>query len=298
MRHFHRFIVLSTLLCSGAAHALTFFIDGLDWRATETNDWGYVNSLTVPNQTLTYKTIDFNNDLGFRMGAAYISSWDALFAYTHFYTSTNDASNGPIQPAFLGAVTAKPSHAYLYDAGQVNQSISYNIFDLDVGKQFYPASSLMLHPIAGIMGGWIDQSIHAGYSGSTSANEYISNNFSGIGPKAGIDTNITLFDYNGYQPQLVASFAASYLLGHWTIKDTTYRTPVSTYYVEGTDHSMGAVTLQSSLGIKLDYKNVAVKLAYELNDWLDQTQIFDNDTGAHNNDLILQGITLGLSYRV
>lgn len=296
MRHLHRLIILSTLLFSSGAYALEFFLDSIGWRATETNDWAYVNSETLPHQTINYKTIDFHYTPGFRIGASYINTWDALFAYTRLYTTTHDASNGNIQPAFLGSVTAKPSHAYLYQSGQVNQSIDYNIFDLDFGTRFNPAESVMLHPLVGLMGGWINQSIRAKYQGTTSANEKIYNHFTGIGPKAGIDTSICLLNYHGYEPKLIVAFAASYLVGHWKINDVTNVIPAQTIYIKGASHSMGALTLQSSLGIKVDYKNFAIKLVYEFNDWFNQNQFFDNDTGTHNNDLILQGVTLGLSY--
>lgn len=296
MRHYYRLIILSTLLFSSSAHTLEFFLDTIDWRVTETNDWAYVNNETLPYQTIEYKTIDFSYTPGFRIGASYISTWDALFSYTRLYTTTNDATVGNIQPAFLGSVTAKPSHAYLYQSGQVHQSINYNIFDLDFGKQFYPTKSLTLHPIVGLMGGWINQSIHAQYQGSTSANETITNDFTGIGPKVGIETNIELFNYHNYQPQLMATFAASYLWGHWSIHDMTNAHPPKTLYVSGVSHNMGALTLQSLLGIKIEHKKFAIKLAYEINDWFNQSQFFDNDTGTHNNDLILQGLTLGLVY--
>lgn len=284
------------LLFSTGAHALEFFLDALDWRATETNDWAYVNSETLPHQTIAYQTIDFSYTQGFRIGASYISTWDTLFSYTRFYTTANAAATGNIQPAFLGSVTAKPSTAYLYQSGQVHQSINYNIFDLDIGKRFHPAHSLMLHPIVGLMGGWINQSIYAKYQGTTSANENITNNFTGIGPKVGIATDINLFNYHDYQPQLTAAFAVSYLWGHWSINDITNVIPPKTLYIGGVSHNMGALTFQSLLGIKIEHKKFAVKLAYEINDWLNQSQFFDNDTGTHNNDLILQGLTLGLSY--
>lgn len=296
MRHYHRLITIAILLFSGSAHALEFFLDGIYWRATETNDWVYINSETLPNQTITYKTINFDYSPGFMIGARYVGTWDAMVAYTKFYDSANDSATGHLQPSFSGSVTAKPSHAYLYQSGTVNQSINYNIFDLVVGRRFYPIEALMLHPIAGFMGGWIDQSIHAQYQGPTSADEQIKNNFSGIGPKAGIEASVRLFNYQCYQPALVAAFAASYLLGHWNIKDVTVRNPPNTYFIQGTNHSMGALTLQSSIGIQLQHKNFAVKLAYDISDWFNQTQYFDNDTGAHNNDLILQGILLGVTY--
>lgn len=275
---------------------MKFILDGIDWRATETNDWAYVNSETLPQQTLNYKTIDFSYSPGFRIGVSYVCNWDFLFSYTRFHTTANDATTGNIQPAFLGSVTAKPSHAYLYQAGQVNQTIDYNIFDLDFGIRFNPAESVMLHPMIGLLGGWINQSINARYQGTTSANEKISNNFAGIGPKIGVDSDICLFNYHDYQPKLFVAFAASYLLGHWNINDVTDAKPTNTIYVTGASHSMGTLTLQGSLGIKVEYKQFLVKLAYEINDWFNQSQFFDNDTGTHNNDLVLQGLTLGLSY--
>src|SRR5436189_5687529 len=138
MRRCNRFIIILACLFVNTAYAFDFFIDGLDWRPTETNDWVYVNSETLPNQTLTYKTIDFNYTPGFRVGMRYVADWDALLAYTSLDASTRDAATGHLQPSFSGSVTAKPSQAYLYDAGQVKQSIDYNVIDLDFGKMFSP----------------------------------------------------------------------------------------------------------------------------------------------------------------
>lgn len=296
MRHLYRLLILSTLLFSNYAYALGFFLDGLAWRATETNDWAYVNSETLPHQTLNYKTIDFNYTPGFRVGITYTSTWDALFSYTRFYSTTTDSTTGNIQPAFLGSVTAKPSHAYLYDSGSVKQTINYNIFDLDFGKQFTVSKCLMIHPIVGLMGGWINQTINSEFNGSTSTNEKLTNNFTGIGPKVGVDSNINLFNDSMLKPQLVVAFATSYLMGRWNISDNTTVHPTETVNINGADHSMGSLVLQGSVGVKMTYQKCAIKLAYEIGDWFDQSQYFDNDTGAHNNDLVLQGLTLSLAY--
>lgn len=287
MRYFNRLIISLALFWAGNAHAVGFFLEGLEWRATETNDWVYNNSETVPNQTIAYKTLDFNYKPGFRIGAFYVNNWDALFAYTHYYTSTSDSAVGHLQPSFSGSVSAKPSAAYLYSSGQVNQTINYNIFDLDVGKQFHPTEAITLHPLVGLMGGWINQLIKAQYQGSTSTHETITNNFTGIGPKVGIDVDVNFF---------FVSFATSYLLGHWTVSDYTTVIPTRSYTIQGASRNLGAVTLQGAIGLKSEYKQWAFKLAYEMSDWFDQVQYFDNDTGAHNNDLVLQGLTLGISY--
>lgn len=297
MRHYYRLIILSGLLFSHSALALQVFVEGLEWRATETNNWAYINSETLPQQTLNYKTIDFHYSPGIRVGVNYISTWDATFSYTHFSTTTNDSATGLIRPAFVGSVTAQPGAANLYHAAQVSEDINYNVFDLTAGKHFKLSEAWMLHPIAGIMGGWIHQSIHAAYQQPTiSTNENIKNHFIGAGPKAGVDTSITLFNYHEVQPKLTAAFAASYLIGNWIIRDNTNVIPARVITVTGSSNSMGALALQGSIGLALDYKKLNVRLAYEINDWLNQVQFFDNDTGTHNNDLILQGATLALTY--
>lgn len=297
MRHFYRFIILSLFLLCHNAYAYDVFLDALYWRPTETNDWAYINSETVPSQTISYKTINFNYAPGFRIGAIYTGSWDALLSYTQLYSSTNDSATGNIQPAFVGSVTAKPSAAYLYSSGNVRQTIDYNIIDVLAGKQFFPTPSLMLHPVAGIMGGKINQAIYANYYGSTTSHEKIINNFTGIGPKIGIDMAFNLINCATVIPKFIAGFASSYQIGNWDISDTTNVQPTSTVIVNGANHSMGALTLQGFLGFNVDYKKLSVKLIYEINDWFDQSQFFDNDTGAHNNELVLQGLTAGVTYQ-
>jgi hypothetical protein len=149
------------------------------------------------------------------------------------------------------------------------------------------------------MGGWINQTIDANFQdsllSSTSTSEHVANNFNGIGPKVGVDLTIDLTNCRDYQPMFFTAFSASYLLGHWDIKDTAKSNTKPNVIINGVSHSMGSLALQSAIGFKLAYKKLTVKLAYELSDWFNQTQYFDNDTGTHNNDLVLQGLTLGLS---
>lgn len=297
MRHFYRFIILSLFLLCRDTYALGVFVDALYWRPTETNDWAYINSESLPSQTISYKTLIFSSTPAFRIGVTYTGDWDALLSYTRLSTSTNDSASGHIQPAFVGSVTAKPSAAYLYSSGDVRQTLDYNIFDALAGKQFHPTQSLMLHPVAGIMGGTINQSIYASYYGSTTSHERIVNNFTGIGPKVGVDMAFNLMNDTNISPAFIAGLAGSYQIGSWDITDRTNVQPTYTVIVNGASHSMGALTLQGFLGFKLDYKKLSVKLMYEINDWFDQSQFFDNDTGAHNNELVLQGLTAGVTYQ-
>ena len=50
------------------------------------------------------------------------------------------------------------------------------------------------------------------------------------------------------------------------------------------------------IGLNFNYRNWNATAGYEFNDWLNQCQIFDDATGPHNNDLIVQGLSIRVSY--
>ncbi len=302
MRSYHRSIILCSLLMSGSAHALDFSLEALEWRASLTDDWSYQNSLTVPNQIIAYNTLDYKFRPGYRAGVTYGTNWDAVLYYTHYFTQVSASATGNVLPAYMGSTTAKPkdlfdpSYAYFYQSGQVNSAITYNIFDLLFGKKVNLTDTIMVHPFAGFMGGWIDQTIHAQFQGTTSTIETVTDNYTSIGPKVGIDASGRVLNYHDVQVSLTAMFASSFLLGHWAFNDHTRVTPAREVVVITPSKNMGTITLQSMLGIKMDYQKFSLKLAYEIGDWFNADQIFDNDSGTHSNDLILQGATLGLTY--
>ena len=45
-----------------------------------------------------------------------------------------------------------------------------------------------------------------------------------------------------------------------------------------------------------NHSRFALKVGYEIQDWLDQFQIFNNVAGTSNSDLILQGLTVDLRF--
>jgi hypothetical protein len=49
--------------------------------------------------------------------------------------------------------------------------------------------------------------------------------------------------------------------------------------------------------LQLNCRNWNSAVGYEFNDWLNQCQIFDDATGPHNNDLIVQGLSVRAGYR-
>ena len=137
-----------------------------------------------------------------------------------------------------------------------------------------------------------------GYLLKTS-DEHIGNSFWGIGPKLGIESTLNLWSGEKCRIDLALSFYTAYLLGFWTIHDVTIDTTdgsPSRFDVPINDRHFGALTFQAMAGVNLSYGHWNATAGYEINDWLNQCQIFDDATGPHNNDLVIQGLSIRVSY--
>lgn len=297
MQHFYRFIIVPFLLFSPAAHALEFFADALYWRATESLDWALTNNQNTTDLSVTYKTVTFDFEPAFRVGVNYEGNWDTKFYYTRYYTNTKGSTQGHLTSAFSAGKISQPAGVFYFQSGQIHVTINYNMLDLDIGKRFYFINeALMLRPLLGVKGGWINQTIDNSFQGSPSIVEKLKNDFTGIGPKAGIETKLRLLRFNDSQVNLIADFSTAYLWGSWTIDDLLTSDIGTAFEIGVKDRSFASLEFQALVGANIDYENFSMTLGYEINDWLNQCQVFTDGTGTQTNDLILQGITLHFAY--
>ena len=292
------------------ASNVDIFADALYWFATETVDWALILAQNQSEERITFKTLDFDWSPGFRVGVGYNmkhDQWDTQFYYTWFYAHTTEHANGGsgvVQSAFLGS---KVSDIGTYQTGKINLNLHFNILDWDLGRSFFVSKALSLRPLIGIKGGWINQSIHTKWKKNTnflgvpiSTTENLKNNFRGIGPKGGVNGKWILGNTHKYFFSLLGDFAGAFMWGHWTIKDKFQDIFQTTAFTKVRDRNFGALMLQGLMGIGFDVNfdkdqsHFSMKLGYEIEDWFNQYQVFDNATGTHNNDLILQGLTLDM----
>lgn len=288
-------LILFSLFISPSAYCLNLFVDALYWQASEQEDWAYLNNLNSSTQVITYKSVSFDYKPGFRLGIGYAGIWDSNFYYTHYYTNFKNSVTGNVVSSYLGATLTKPPSGF-FNAGQINFSIHYNMVDWDFGKPFKVNHWLNWRPLVGLEGGCINQTINSAFEGVYSTSEDITNQFTGIGPKLGVETKLTFLHRHNYQLSAIANFATSYLMGHWTIKDNIYTTNPEAHNINVPSRNMGALSFQSKVGANLEQKNFTMSLTYEMTDWLNQLQIYDDNTGTHTNDLTFQGLSLRLMY--
>ncbi len=280
-------------LYSSVTYAVHFYADALYWQASETVDWSLTNNLNRSNQRVAYNTIAFDYDPGFRIGIGLPNEkWSSRFIYTRFHSKANEATNGNVVSAFIGSKVLQP----FYQAGQARFKIDFNMFDADIYKAIMVDESLIITPLIGLKGGWINQDVDAGFQGAVNVEERISNDFYGVGPKAGVEAKWIFFNNNRFQYGFVSDVFAAYLWGHWSIHDLLYQNnSVIKFDTVAGKRDFGAFAAQALIGIQLDYNHqYSINLGYEISDWFNQYQVLDDATGAHSNDLILQGLTLAL----
>lgn len=316
-----RLFVTNILLVSGSLAAsetccveescgsFDVFADFLYWRTTEVIDWASILQQEGNLHTTTFKTLDFDFCPGFRVGVGYnnheCNPWDTQGYYTYFRTKTSDRASpgfGEVQSEFLGS---KISLIGLYQTGAIDLKLDYNMFDWELGYTLCACNNLSLRPMIGVKGGWIDQTIKTKWEKdiiffeviSITATEDLKNDFWGVGPKGGVNGQWILGGRCNSFFSLFGDVSAAFMWGHWVIKDEFDDSFQTTVITKVKDRNFGALMLQGAIGLRFDYccpSTFSIQAGYEIEDWLNHYQIFDNGTGGHSNELILQGFTLRL----
>ncbi len=276
----------------------------LYWHAAESIDWASTMTLEPQVEKLAYQTSGFGWDPGIRIGLGYNmrhDDWDSQVSYTWFQTQNAAQISGDITAAYLGSKVALYNS---YESASLKWALAYNILDFDLGRSFLVSCSFSLRPSLGLKGGWIDQTIRTfwvnplveGIRFSLTAHEDLKNNFSGGGPKFGLSAK-WLLAHSHFS--LLGQFSGAFMWGHWIFKDKFYGglTHVS---VQVGERNLAAIQLQGLIGLGFDtnfnddLSHFSLKIGYEIQDWFDQYQGFDNFSGGHSNDLILQGLSCDL----
>lgn len=290
--------------------SIDIFADALYWYTSETVDWAFTIAPSQNFEKSVYKTISFDWDPGFRVGVGYNmhhDQWDTQFTYTWFQTRATDHGNGLITSGFLAA---RLSLLEPFQTGKISFNIRYNMFDWDLGRSFLVSKSLSLRPFIGAKAGWINQTMHMqwtipnfdGLGFLYSASENAKNDFRGGGPRAGVNGKWILGNVQRHAFSLIGNFAAAYMWGNWTLQNHFIDVFSTHTSIPMGNRNFGALMFQALMGFGWDFNfdknrsHFALKVGYEIQDWLNQFQVFTNASGTTNFDLILQGVTLDLRF--
>lgn len=289
---------------------IVVFGDALYWYTSEVAEWAITYLTSGNSETATFQGVSFDWAPGFRVGfGANLEhdQWDTQIYYTWFDSSAADhidSGSGAIESDYLGPVVADLG---TFQTAQMNWRLHLNIIDWDIGRSFFVSKDLLFRPFFGVKWGWIHQAIHTSWQNPEfdflgvpillTADDNLKNNFFGGGPKGGVQGKWIVGHVQRHYFSLIGDFGAAYMWGNWKIKDHFIDSLVTNVTTSVGNRSFGSLMVQALMGFGWDFNfsdetsHFAMKLGYEIQDWIDQYQLFDHFTGTNSSDLILQGLT-------
>jgi hypothetical protein len=288
---------------------INFFAQSLYWYTSETFDWAFTLKSTPNSTQSSYKTLSFDWAPGFIIGLGYNMEhdmWDTRLSYTWFQSKANDSTSGAVTSAFLAA---RLSLLEPFAAGKANLDLNYNMFDLDFNRNFLVSKYISLQPSIGLKGGWINQEIYSNWKTvrildlfTINASENVKQKFWAAGSKLGLFGKYYFKNFKNHFFSFIGKFESGYLWGHWAIRDKYVDNLSTEIFVKTQNRNFGSLVLHSFIGFgwdcnfNQDQSFFKLTLGYEIEDWLNQLQIFSDVSGSQNNDLILQGFNLGMHF--
>ncbi|HSX03216.1 MAG TPA: Lpg1974 family pore-forming outer membrane protein [Rhabdochlamydiaceae bacterium] len=209
--------------CDVGEYLLT--VAGFYWQAAEDGlEFGVESKVVAPTAAATtvsaaslidahYLSPEFKWKPGFKIGLGYYTThdgWDVNLLWTHYNgratKSVDDESdtNVTLLPLWSAFGPATDAGGTILWASQANTSlrIDLNLYDLELGREFYTSKMLTLRPHIGFRGATIYQKYEIDYlggiwdgspsllTGGPFTNEVnMKNRFYGGGVRAGLDTN-------------------------------------------------------------------------------------------------------------
>lgn len=305
----HIYYTLALALClqpvtSQAATTITPFVDALVWTASEQNasNWALVISPAGTTRSVTPATMTFNYKPGIKAGIqlAPDNFWDTTLSWTYFSTSTTNTY--PLGPStiFSTMFSGNPfSTLGIYYSAYIDWQLVMNMGDLQVSHAFKPTPTLTFTPQIGIKGGTINQTLHSTWDAVIYvSHEYVSHNFTGIGPSFGLASKWNFYD----DFSLEGDISTALMYGKWNVTDIFRRpvvlfVPAFTYATSMTNARLGTYMMDYYLGLEYSHKGksqVTFKLGYEMQYWANQLRLTAFQQLPTHGDLTIQGATCGI----
>lgn len=268
--------------------------------------------------------VHFGWDPGFKVGLGYgmeYDQWDTKASFTWFHTQGKDgisSAPGAVHSTFmanfwLDNAAATGLSGPSYQQASIDWTIQFNIFDWELGRNFWVSKSLALRPFLAAKGGWIHQLIESTWQNPefgdlpdpvpfNVATETVKNNFWGLGPAAGLDMKWNLLNTSGHSLYLLGDFSGALMWGHWSFDDFLQNDAQQQVNVNLKSISSGAAMVKSfmgfgwSTGFRQNRYQCSAKLGYEIQFWLNQLQFYSFIGGTLDTALTLQGGTFEFSF--
>lgn len=303
-----------------------FYVSGLAIQASEgglafgiRNDSGNASGAggaALPITNGKVYNFDWSYNPGVRVGVGgYIDhdAWDLEVNYTwiHFtnYQSVSVPSGSTIIP--LWATGADSPAGTFGNGASAAWNGNYHVIDGWMGKPYHVSRYFVMNPVFGVRFAIIDQNFRIDYSGTSSRTEMNAvNNFWGIGLRSALNMDWIC----AKEWKFFGTLGGALLRGHFATDQSVVMPSSSFNGSSFRDHFWdNSPVIDMTLGVEwgrhfnCDKSHVAVRAAYEFQEWFDQFQvrkIFSGGFAANNgmgndglrSNFSLNGFSLALQF--
>ncbi|MEX0961428.1 MAG: Lpg1974 family pore-forming outer membrane protein [Simkaniaceae bacterium] len=249
---------------------------------------------------------DYGLNPGYRLGLGIDLSkdeWDLFIQYTWLHShgdkenvSEKDLSTSTLAPLWFIGNLLSPTSRLTFATGRFEHHL--NVFDIELGRNFFVSPFLKIRPKVGLKGTWQDEDYHVSYQiqNGNSDQQYqlsMEQDFFGFGPRAGVDSAWQFT--NNFS--MVGKFALS---GLWSFFDVSRRDTFEQeryYHICNKFHSVKSV-LELYLGLRFEAwvhcnrYHLQIDAGYEQQNWMNQNQYVRLYEPSSHGDKIFHGLTL------
>lgn len=290
--------------------------DGIDyaWSINETGTDRYIKP----------RDQGFEFDPGFRIGLGYnfgYDDWDLHFGYTWHSTHIHSSVKGR---NIIGILTLLPDAnsalSYVgYEYGKSSWRNQFNVWDLDLGRNYYVGKHLAVKPMLGLKATYIRQHLHASFEDADLGAQAVAwdnisgrfkSKFWGIGPKIGMLGEWEL----GYGFSLFGNLHTAALYGQFKTKSDLVAIATAGRVGAGPalvgSNSGGHISDEfyrlrmmayTAIGLEWsrcfwDWFNFSMHIGFEGQYWWQQMEFLNFNETAPSGDLSLTGINAGFRF--
>lgn len=310
-------LVLTTNVYAVYSHDQSTFgyVDLLYWQVRESgaDNWGQLATKTGSHTQYTVLDAPFDWNTGIRLGIGHTFNQghsDARFEYTHYQASATSQASGTVISAFDGNYFANNTNGAALDLPYSSANIRYQLFydtiDLTLGQHYQVDTALSFHPYLGIKLATINQNIYSNWrdpipaTDFTTATENLKNNFSGVGPSVGVDSNWSLYKGAAYSLDLIGNLVTGLLYGHTTLSDIYANNKPVNIIVYNTSINGASPMIGGIMGLQwhsqLAKSDISLSVGYEAQIWFNQVQFYSLNMGKIIRPVTFQGGNLACQF--
>jgi Legionella pneumophila major outer membrane protein precursor len=204
----------------------------------------------------------------FRLGAGYRlpdDGWDVGFAYTYLHDEQTGFLTRPARGRLFATLT-HPGTVELVDRASADATLSYNVFDLEIGRRMDAGEHLSIRPFAGLRFAEINQNLAVLYDGGDANRDMVGSRvkFDGGGLRAGGEADLKLLDH----VSVYGRAAASLLTGDFRVTQTEFNNAGATP-LTNVGESFRKVTPVMEMGAGVSYRgeHLRMSVGYEITNW-------------------------------